>query len=121
MYSEPAGHEYAIAYARGRGLEWGMQQHALARNVGLLGLVATGVSSMVGGAINVLPVMIYRTVPALGDRVALAYMLGAIPAFLAALAYARLSAAMPRAGGSYIYISRGLHPGVGFVVSFGQW
>ena len=28
---------------------------------------------------------------------------------------------MPRAGGSYIYASRGLHPYFGFVASFSQW
>ncbi|MBL8264960.1 APC family permease [Steroidobacter sp.] len=94
---------------------------ALARNVGLAGLVATGISTMVGGAINVLPLMIYRSVPSLGDHVALAYAIAAIPAAIAALVYARLSACMPRAGGSYVYLSRSLHPFVGFVVSFGQW
>ena len=28
---------------------------------------------------------------------------------------------MPRAGGSYIYASRGLNPYLGFVASFSQW
>ena len=28
---------------------------------------------------------------------------------------------MPRAGGSYLYASRGLHPYLGFVASFSQW
>ena len=37
------------------------------------------------------------------------------------MAYAILSSAMPRAGGSYIYTSRGLHPYLGFVASFSQW
>jgi amino acid transporter len=39
----------------------------------------------------------------------------------AALAYAILASAMPRAGGSYVYASRGLHPYLGFVASFSQW
>ena len=37
------------------------------------------------------------------------------------MAYAILASAMPRAGGSYIYASRGLHPYLGFVASFSQW
>ena len=37
------------------------------------------------------------------------------------LTYAILASAMPRAGGSYIYASRGLHPYLGFVASFSQW
>ncbi len=93
----------------------------LVRNVGLLALIATGISSMVGGAINVLPLSIYRTVPELGDRVALAYLFAAVPAVIAAMAYARLAACMPQAGGSYYYLSRGIGRPVAFIVSFGQW
>ena len=40
---------------------------------------------------------------------------------LAGLAYAMLASAMPRAGGSYVYASRGLSPYLGFVASFSQW
>jgi amino acid transporter len=40
---------------------------------------------------------------------------------LAGLAYAVLASAMPRAGGTYVYASRGLHPYLGFVASFSQW
>ena len=32
-----------------------------------------------------------------------------------------LASAMPRAGGSYVYASRGLDPYLGFVASFSQW
>ena len=37
------------------------------------------------------------------------------------MAYAVLASAMPRAGGSYVYASRGLDPYLGFVASFSQW
>ena len=93
----------------------------LARNMGLLGLAATGICSMLGAAINVVPMMIQRNVPGIGPYVLQAYVFAAIPAFLAALAYAILSSAMPRAGGSYVYGSRGLNPYLGFVASFSQW
>ena len=76
---------------------------------------------MLGAAINVVPFMLQRNVPGIGPYVLPAYLFAAVPAVLAALAYAILASAMPRAGGSYIYASRGLHPYLGFVASFSQW
>src|SRR5262245_26361396 len=93
----------------------------LAREMGMLGLVATGVCAMVGAAINVIPFMIQRNVPGIGASVLTAYLLAAVPALFAALAYAILASAMPRAGGSYVYASRGLNAYLGFVASFSQW
>lgn len=93
----------------------------LARNLGLLGLAATGICSMLGAAINIIPFMIQRSVPGIGPYVLPAYLFAALPAILAALAYAILASAMPRAGGSYIYASRALNPYLGFVASFSQW
>lgn len=93
----------------------------LAREMGLLGLTATGVCSMVGAGINVIPFMIQRNVPGIGPHVLAAYAFAAVPAALAGLSYAILASAMPRAGGSYVYASRGLGPYLGFVASFSQW
>ncbi len=93
----------------------------LAREMGLLGLTATGICAMVGAAVNVIPFMIQRQVPGIGPNVLPAYLLGAVPAVLAGLAYAMLASAMPRAGGSYVFASRALSPYLGFVASFSQW
>jgi amino acid transporter len=76
---------------------------------------------MLGASIYVVPFMIQRNVPGIGPYVIPAFLLAALPAVLAAFAYAILASAMPRAGGSYIYASRGLHPYLGFVASFSQW
>lgn len=76
---------------------------------------------MLGAAINVVPFMIQRSVPGIGPWVLPAFIFAAVPAVLAAVAYAILASAMPRAGGSYIYASRGLNPYLGFVASFSQW
>jgi amino acid transporter len=89
--------------------------------MGLLPLVATGICSMIGAAINIIPFSIQRSVPGIGPWVLPAYLLAAVPAVLAALAYAMLASAMPRAGGSYVYASRGIGPYLGFVASFSQW
>lgn len=86
-----------------------------------MGLAATGICSMLGAAINVIPFMIQRNVPGIGPWVLPSYLFAAAPAILAALAYAILASAMPRAGGSYVYASRGLSPYLGFAASFSQW
>jgi APA family basic amino acid/polyamine antiporter len=78
----------------------------LAREMGLLGLVATGVCSMVGAGINVIPIMVQRNVPGIGPNVTFAFALAMVPAVLAALSYPAMASAMPRAGGSYVYASR---------------
>ncbi|WP_296705634.1 APC family permease, partial [Algoriphagus sp.] len=98
-----------------------MSTTKLTRQMGLLALIATGVCSMLGASINVVPFMIQRNVPGIGPYVLPAFLFAAIPALFAALAYGILASAMPRAGGSYIYASRGLNPYLGFVASFSQW
>lgn len=93
----------------------------LNRQLGILALTATGVCSMLGASINVVPFMIQRNVPGIGPYVLPAFAFAALPAIFAALAYAILSSSMPRAGGSYLYASRGLNPYLGFIASFSQW
>jgi len=86
-----------------------------------MGLAATGICSMLGAAINIVPFMVHRNVPGIGPYVLPAYLFAAVPAILAALCYANLASAMPRAGGSYVFASRGLSPYLGFIASFAQW
>lgn len=93
----------------------------LKRQLGLVALAATGICSMLGASVYVVPFMIQRSVPGIGPYVLPAFIFAALPALLAAAAYAILATAMPRAGGSYIYASRGLNPYLGFVASFSQW
>ena len=93
----------------------------LERRLGLTGLAATGICSMLGASIYIVPFMIQRNVEGIGSHVILAFIFAAIPALFAAVAYASLSSAMPVAGGSYIYASRGLNPYLGFIASFSQW
>jgi amino acid transporter len=76
---------------------------------------------MIGASIYVVPFMIQRNVPGIGPYVLPAFLFAAVPALFAALAYAILATAMPRAGGSYLYASRSLNPYLGFVASFSQW
>lgn len=93
----------------------------LSRQLSLTGLTATGICSMIGASIYVVPFMIQRNVPGIGPYVLPAFLFAAVPALFAAMAYAILATAMPRAGGSYLYASRSLNPYLGFVASFSQW
>ena len=93
----------------------------LNRQLGIVGLAATGICSMIGASIYVVPFMIQRHVFGIGPFVLPAFLFAAVPAALAAISYAILASAMPRAGGSYIYASRSLSPYLGFVASFSQW
>ena len=96
-------------------------QSGLRRDLGLWPLTATGICAMLGAGINIVPFMIQRNVPGIGPYVLPAFLVAAVPALLAAFAYAMLSSAMPRAGGSYVYASRALNPYLGFIASFSQW
>jgi amino acid transporter len=96
-------------------------QPRLRRELGVVGLAATGICSMVGAGINIVPFAIQRTVPGIADWVLPAYAIAAVPAVLAALCYAALGSAMPRAGGSYVYASRAINAHAGFLASFSQW
>ena len=93
----------------------------LERRLGLTSLAATGICSMLGASVYIVPFMIQRNVEGIGPNVVHAFMFAAVPAIFAAIAYAALSTSMPVAGGSYIYASRGLNPFLGFIASFSQW
>ena len=54
-----------------------------------------------------------------GADIALANVVGALGAIPVVLVYAMLASSMPRAGGDYIWISRIVHPAVGFAIVTG--
>src|SRR5262249_46034691 len=49
------------------------------------------------------------------ERVIAVWIIGGIVVLFAAFCYAELGAAIPEAGGDYIYLSRGISPVVGFL------
>ena len=97
------------------------QKTTLSRNITVAGLVATGISSMIGASIYIVPFMFQKNIPGIGPYLLPAFFVASIPAVFAALTYAILASAMPRAGGSYVYASRSIHPFWGFIASFAQW
>jgi amino acid transporter len=79
---------------------------ALAGNVLLVNLVAAAA----------VVVTIPFTFP--GANMPLAILLAMIPSLVLGTVYVIFNVAMPRSGGDYLYISRTLHPAVGFAANF---
>jgi len=88
----------------------------LRRELGLKEVVATVVTSVIGGGLFLTTVQIQDKVP-VGSAVVLSYVLAAIPAVFIALCYAVLSSAIPASGGEYIFVSRIVDPFIGFIVT----
>ncbi|HUK49597.1 MAG TPA: APC family permease [Terriglobales bacterium] len=53
-----------------------------------------------------------------GVNLALAVIVGLVPNFFIALLYYYMTVAMPRSGGDYVWVSRLIHPSIGFMESF---
>ena len=56
-----------------------------------------------------------------GANLPLTLLMFIVPAFFTFMLYRELSISMPRSGGDYIYVSRIINPGVGFVGSVLAW
>ncbi len=91
----------------------------LVREIGLFTAVAIPLTHTIGGGINKLLIIASYENP--GANVPLAFILAGIPVMGTAVAYTMLAVSMPRTGGDYIYISRGLNPALGFLTSWGFW
>lgn len=53
-----------------------------------------------------------------GANLWLSVLLGSVGGLFVVMAYVLMSQAMPRSGGDYVFISRSLHPAIGFVGTF---
>ncbi|MFQ6119072.1 MAG: APC family permease, partial [Methanosarcinales archaeon] len=102
-----------LGFARG--------QTGLKRHLGWFDIMAITVCAVVGMGIFIKTFSVQTTVLGIGDAVPLAFLVGAIPALFTTLCYASLSSALPREGGDYIFISRGLHPFFGFWITWTKW
>jgi len=90
----------------------------LERTIGLVGGLAIGVGTMIGAGIFVFPGLAAENA---GPAAALSFAIGAVVALLVALPASELATAMPRSGGGYFFISRGLGTAPGAVVGIGLW
>jgi amino acid transporter len=90
----------------------------LERNLGLWSVMAISVGAMVGSGIFILPALAMKQS---GPAVVLAYALAGVLVTPAALSKAEMATAIPKAGGTYIYIERGMGPLLGTIAGIGTW
>ncbi|MCU4925015.1 APC family permease [Halobacteria archaeon AArc-dxtr1] len=90
----------------------------LERTIGLVGGLAIGVGTMIGAGIFVFPGIAAGEA---GLAATVSFGIGAVIAMLVALPASELATAMPRSGGGYFFISRGLGTAYGAVVGLGLW
>lgn len=90
----------------------------LERSLGLVSVVAIGISAMLGAGLFVLPgIAATKT----GPSVWLAYLLAGLTVLPTALCKAELATAMPASGGSYVYLDRLYGPLFGTVAGLALW
>ncbi|WP_096390254.1 APC family permease [Halopenitus persicus] len=102
----------AVEHDRDRG------EGELERTIGLVGGLAIGIGTMIGAGIFVFPGLAAESA---GPAASLSFAIGAVVALLVALPLSELATAMPRSGGGYFFISRGLGTGPGAVIGIGLW
>ncbi len=95
--------------AETRGVETG-----LVKGLGLLDATTIVMGSMIGSGIFIVPADIARQVGVPGLALA-TWVVAAVLTMIAALTYGELAAAMPRAGGQYVYLREAFGPLSGFL------
>src|SRR6266513_394139 len=86
----------------------------LKRQLGLLDSTMINVGTIIASAIFIVPSAIAATLQATGPAI-LVWVVGGVVSLLGALSVAELGAAMPHAGGQYVYLTRAYGPASGFL------
>jgi len=86
----------------------------LIKGLGLFDATTIVMGSMIGSGIFLVPADIARQAPAPG-LILLTWVVTAVLTLVAALTYGELAAAMPRAGGQYVYLREAFGPLSGFL------
>ncbi|SFR51519.1 amino acid permease [Halogeometricum limi] len=90
----------------------------LERDLGLPSVLAISIGAMIGSGIFILPALALEIA---GPSVIVAYALAGLLVVPAALSKSEMATAMPEAGGTYIYIERGMGPLLGTIAGVGTW
>ncbi len=94
------------------------QEERLGRSLGFFPTFAIGTGTMIGAGIFVLPGIAATTA---GPAASLSFLLGGLISLATALSMAELATGMPRAGGSYYFISRTMGSTFGAIIGIGAW
>ena len=90
----------------------------LTRDLGLFDITMIGLGAMIGAGIFVLTGIAAGHA---GPALLLAFFLNGLVALLTAASYAELGAALPGAGGGYMWAREGLSPYLGFLAGWMSW
>ncbi|MBM4235539.1 MAG: amino acid permease [Firmicutes bacterium] len=90
----------------------------LKRELGLIDVIMITAGSMIAAGLFVLPGIAFSRA---GPAVILSYGLAAMIALPTLLSAAELSTAMPKAGGIYFFVSRGIGYSIGSIAGFSRW
>jgi amino acid transporter len=90
----------------------------LGRSLGFFSTFAIGTGTMIGAGIFVLPGM---ATAAAGPAAILSFIFGGLIAMATAISAAELATGMPRAGGSYYFVSRAMGAVFGTIIGMGAW
>jgi amino acid transporter/nucleotide-binding universal stress UspA family protein len=90
----------------------------LERDLGIGAVFAISVGAMIGSGIFILPALALKIA---GPAVILAYLLAGLLVVPAALSKSEMATAIPEAGGTYLYIERGMGPVLGTIAGVGTW
>ena len=90
----------------------------LERSLTLVGVIIISLASMVGSGIFVLPGF---TAAIMGPGIWLAYALAALVVLPGAISKAEISSAIPKTGGTYVYLERAYGPWFGTISGLGLW
>ena len=90
------------------------EKTGLARQLGLFDTTMIIIGIVIGSGIFLTTGMMARGIPS-ASLILLAWLFGGLHALAGALAYAELGAAMPRAGGQYVYLREAYGPFCGFL------
>src|SRR5258708_30128314 len=86
----------------------------LKRDLGVWGAVAIVVGTVIGSGIFIVPQTMVQLVGS-PRMVFVVWIVGGLLSLAGALSYAELAAAMPEAGGEYVYLTEGYGPLWGFI------
>ena len=88
------------------------------RELGIFSVVAISLGAMIGSGIFVLPGLATKIA---GPAAPLAYFIAGLIVVPAAFAKSEMATAMPEAGGTYVFVDKGMGPLMGTVAGFGVW
>ncbi len=90
----------------------------LGRSLGFFETFAIGTGTMIGAGIFILPAIALSEA---GPACIISFLIGGLISTATAISVAELATGMPRAGGSYFFISRAMGASFGAIIGLGAW